>query len=229
MKLVDASFEIIDGLDDPEAIMRKIELCARNCYKSEGKIGPNSHIKLIKKLIKREHFTTLEFHDVIVRFIIDRGISHELVRHRLCSFLQESSRYCDYGDGHVCFVIPYFCDVIEPGIYDPADRDMSLPVDEAEWYNAMMVAEEYYKQLRDESIGLAPQGARDVLPNSLKTEVICKANLREWRHIFKLRCNPAAHPDMVKIMRAVRQKFCDVLPVIFLDLMDGDECESKEA
>lgn len=214
MKLVKPSIEIMSGLQSSGETYMFIELCARNCYKSEEKITCGSAETLIKKLIKRKHWTPFEFWDVTVRFICDRGISHELVRHRLCSFLQESSRYCDYGDGEVCFVIPYFCKNITPGIYtgdNPGSNDWTDV--EMEWFNAVIVAEEYYQMLRQRE--LEPQGARDVLPNSLKTEVICKANLREWMHIFKLRCNQAAHPDMVKLMLDVKAKFNEALPIIF--------------
>jgi thymidylate synthase (FAD) len=215
MKLIQPSIEVMRGLENPQDVYEFIELCGRNCYKSEEKIDEFSAVKLIEKLIKRKHWTPFEFHDVTVRFICDRGISHELVRHRLCSFLQESSRYCDYGDGHICFVIPYFCDHVKPGTYDTAFVHNHGHCDEAEteWLNAMSVAEEYYKQLRDHN--LAPQGARDVLPNSLKTEVICKANLREWMHIFKMRCSDKAHPDMAKLAKMVLKEFREALPLIF--------------
>jgi thymidylate synthase (FAD) len=215
MKLINPYVAVMKGLEEPDVIMAFLELCARNCYKSEEKINELSAAKLIEKLIKRKHWTPFEFHDVTVRFVIDRGISHELVRHRLCSFLQESSRYCDYGDGHVCFVIPYFAEHIEAGVYDSGVTRSwkGWKPEEHEWFNAMSVAEEYYKQLRDHK--LSPQGARDVLPNSLKTDVICKANLREWMHIFKLRCDDKAHPDMVKVARMVLKEFRERLPLIF--------------
>ena len=217
MKLVNASSSIMRGFDQDWSVF--LELCARNCYKSEGKITMDSDIKLIRKMIKRGHWTPFEMIDVTVRFITDRGISHELVRHRICSFLQESSRYCDYGDGHVQFIIPFFVSGIKPGIYDPAGTEIptDIPEAEVEWMNALFAAEEYYKQLRQWDI--SPQGARAVLPNSLKTEVICKANLRKWLHIFKLRCNKAAHPDMVKLMRPTLKMFAKQFYPIYEDLM----------
>jgi len=218
MKLVLPYHSIVWSPGTADTIFTLLEMCARVCYKSEGKIKDGSAAALMCKLIKRNHWTPFEFVDVIVRFVCDRGISHELVRHRMCSFLQESSRYCDYGDGHVQFIIPYFAKHIDPGTYDTCDtlHHKDWEPEEHEWFNAMAVADEYYKQLRDHN--LEPQGARDVLPNSLKTEVICKANLREWRHIFSLRCNNAAHPDMVSMMRLLLDDMSKRIPIVFDDL-----------
>jgi len=225
MILVKQSAKIMNGSAPGGIVMDWsgfLELCARNCYKSEAKIAPGTDIQLIKKLIKRGHWTVFEFWDVTVRFICDRGISHELVRHRLCSFLQESSRYCDYGTGeekdHVRFVIPFFCPNIPIGIHNDSSDRMSWDDIEHEWWNAMITAEEFYHMLRQR--GLPPQGARDVLPNSLKTEVICKANLREWRHIFSLRCNKAAHPDMVSLMLGLLRDFAERFAPVFDDLKE---------
>lgn len=208
MILVNPSIEIVEGLDNGQAVLEKIERCARVCYKSEGKIDPpKSTESLINKLIKREHWVPFEFHDVIVKFIIDRGISHELVRHRLCSFLQESSRYCNYGDSNnVTFVVPYFA------------RDHVVSNASCEWYKTMKMSENAYLQLLDN--GEPPQAARSVLPNSLKTEVIVKANLREWRHIFNLRCSPAAHPDIQYVMKLALKEFNKAIPLVFKDLYD---------
>lgn len=205
-----------------------LELCARNCYKSEGKITMDSDIKLIRKMIKRGHWTPFEMIDVTVRFITDRGILQELARHRLNSLLVESTRYCDYGDGHVQFVIPYFCKNITPGIYNPNfEHCDNWTGQEAEWINAIITAEEYYQLLRKRD--LEPQGARSVLPNSLKTEVIFKASLRQWFHIFKLRCNKAAHPDMVKLMRPTLKIFAKQFYPIYEDLMKEYFDESEES
>lgn len=221
MKLVNASSSIMRGFDQDWSVF--LEFCARNCYKSEGKITTDSDIKLIRKMIKRDHWTPFEMIDVTVRFITDRGILQELARHRLNSLLVESTRYCDYGngdgDGHVQFVIPFFVSSIKPGIYDPANTEIPVKVPEAEveWMNALFAAEEYYKQLRQWDV--SPQGARSVLPNSLKTEIIFKASLRQWHHIFKLRCNKAAHPDMVKLMKPTLKLFAEQFYPIYEDLL----------
>ena len=132
-------------------------------------------------ILKRGHESVLEHASATARFICDRGVTHEIVRHRIASYSQESTRYCDYEGGHVAFVIPPWVDV-EPGECDFSEiRDIAG----MEWFNHMLDAEQAYKTLREG--GWRPEQARSVLPNSLKTEIVMTANLREWRHFFKLR------------------------------------------
>lgn len=152
------------------------------CYKSEDKITENgeSAKDFIKKLIDRGHEAMIEHSSLSVKFIVDRGVSHELVRHRIASFAQESTRYCNYGkSGEVTFIKPFFF------------QDDSLQYDT--WYDAMQFAENSYLHLVND-LKRSPQEARSVLPNSTKTEIIVTANYREWRNFFKLRTAKAAHP-----------------------------------
>ena len=242
MKLVKPSYTILTKING-EHILADIERVARTCYKSEDKIkyaeavnGKNPHKPvfcassarlLIKKLIDNKHEAMLEFGDSItVKFICDRGISHELVRHRLASFAQESTRYCNYGnDEHMQFIIPcWYEDVKEEVIEVKWDDLNTIKLDNEEdlvtgyyiWLNAMAQAEADYVRLL--ASHWSPQQARSVLPNSLKTEINIKANIREWRHIFTLRTAKAAHPQMRELMCPLLDDFKSKIPILFDDI-----------
>jgi len=214
MILVKPSYEVLTPLDGFRGIdmLRRIEAAGRTCYKSEDKITEDSAVEFVRKVIKRGHLSVIEHESLSVRFVIDRGVSHELVRHRLCAFSQESTRYCDY-EGGIQFVIPPWADNIFPGeIIDIDEHDWAATAD-GWWAEACWAAEESYKKLR--SLGWPPQQARSVLPNSLKTEIVTTANLREWRHIFSLRCATAAHPQIREVMIPLRSQLRQLLPVVF--------------
>jgi len=200
MKVVSCNVKLISPrVIVPEDIYNLIARTARVCYQSENKVSKLSSAEFVAMLIKRGHLSPLEFIDITIKCITDRGISHELVRHRLCSFMQESTRYCNYGGKDIEFVKPV-------GIDDPSDTY-------CEWMIAMENSENFYNLLLE--LGNTPQVARSVLPNSLKTEIYIKANLREWRHIFKLRRAKAAHPDMLDLMYKAYMCFAVHLPIIF--------------
>lgn len=201
MKIIEPFYSIEAPIPfDAEAIMRRLERAARTCYKSEDKIGPGTADKLIRAILKRGHESVIEHESITVRFICDRGVTHELVRHRLCAFSQESTRYCNYGKvGEVTFIKPLFWNNV-----------FSLF---STWRNAMQHAEDAYLNLL--TIGASPQEARSVLPNSLKTEIVTTANLREWRHIFHMRCSSAAHPQMRQLMVPLQKELAGLLPIIF--------------
>lgn len=213
MILVKPSFTVLTGLT-PMAL-EFIELAGRTCYKSEDRITEDSASAFCKKIKSLGHESVIEHWAISVKFIIDRGVSHELVRHRIASFSQESTRYCNYGKkGQVTFVIPPWAN-IEPGEYqDEFQFDTELETERL-WYAAMLDSEYRYLRLLEQ--GWQPQQARSVLPNSLKTEIVVTANPREWRHIFKLRCSKAAHPQMREIMEPVRNTFQGTLPELFVD------------
>lgn len=223
MLLVKPSYEILTEIDGL-AMLRRIELAGRTCYKSEDAISDDSVLEFVRKIIKRGHLSIIEYESFSVRFVIDRGVSHELVRHRLCAFSQESIRYCDY-EGEVIFVIPPWVDM-EPGKY------LSLPVQYPEnfkadiaWFNSMLYAEVCYRAMREQN--WSPQQARSVLPNSLKTEIVVTANLREWRHIFTLRCAKAAHPQMREVICPLLEEIRGKIPVIFDDCFEEESAVSK--
>jgi thymidylate synthase (FAD) len=178
-----------------------IELAARTCYKSQDKITETSGKVMIKSLLNREHLAMIEFADATVRFITDRGVTHELVRHRLCSFAQESTRYVNYNRKEMQFICPV-------DFYD----SWSVAQQHV-WTQACEQAQQHYKFLIDS--GLKPQDARAVLPNCIKTEIVVKANFREWLHIFKLRTSKQAHPQIRSLMLDCQQQFAQHCPTVF--------------
>ena len=226
MKLVKASFEILaimglyDGEDDEGCFMYRnnslllIEEAGRTCYKSEDNIAPGSAEKFVQKLINLGHESVLEHSAMTVKFICDRGVSHELVRHRLASFSQESTRYCNYKGG-VSFIIPSWVD-IEEGEYPSKDSYPTSELTSQEWYDTMIYLDKSYNFLIRK--GWSPQQARSVLPNSLKTELVMTTNFREWRHIFKLRCSKSTHPQMRELMIPLLSKCKELIPVVFDDI-----------
>lgn len=198
---------------------KQIEKAARTCYKSENKITKDSYKELIAKLISSGHEAMLEFGpSITVKFVCDRGVSHELVRHRLCDFAQESTRYCNYSkdkfDNQITFIIPSWLDIEEQDII--IDPSVSPENPKQIWMYAMSMAEEWYNELIKE--GWQPQQARAVLPNSLKTEIVVKANIREWRHILKLRTSIRAHPQMRELMIPLLHDFKQLMPELFSDI-----------
>lgn len=205
MKIIQSSVEILTPIDG-EQILKHIEQCGRVCYKSEDKITEDSAEKFIANIIKREHEAVLEHYNITVKFVCDRGVSHEIVRHRMASYCQESTRYCNYSkDGFGNEIT-----VIEPCYLD--DRGLGIFKYNL-WKNACLEAEKNYFALLN--AGCTPQEARAVLPNSLKTEVVMTANLREWRHFFKLRCDKAAHPQMREVANMLLSKFKNEIPIVF--------------
>lgn len=203
MRIVDPSFEILDMKDGSELI-KFIERIGRTCYKSEDKITFDSAVGFVQRLIKNGHHSVLEHAHATVRIVCDRGVTHELVRHRLASFSQESTRYVRYGDEReLTFIRPFWLEI--------TDVEYQL------WEYGMKECEYAYNKLLKQ--GQTPQQARSVLPNSLKTEIVVTANMREWRHIFKLRCDKAAHPQMRQIMIPILKEFDARCPVLFDDIV----------
>jgi len=205
MKIVKPYAEVIGNVDG-SVILKHIELCGRVCYKSEDKITDGSAEKFVAGIIKRGHEAVLEHACITARFVCDRGVSHEIVRHRLAAYCQESTRYCNYskeGFGSEILVI----------------RPLYLKEGTESWFHwerACKDAEKRYFRLLDE--GCSPQEARAVLPNSLKTEVMMTANLREWRHFFRLRTAPAAHPQMREVVIPLLRQMQELVPVVFDDI-----------
>ena len=204
MKIISPSVEILTPLDGA-AVLRHIEQCGRVCYKSEGKTTESSAPAFVANIIKRGHEAVLEHFDITVKFICDRGVSHEIVRHRLASYCQESTRYCNYAKDDFGKEIT----VIKPCFMEPGTASWDF------WKDACEVAESSYFDLLE--FGCTPQEARSVLPNSLKTEVVMTANLREWRHFFKLRTAPAAHPQMREVAKMLLKQMREMVPVVFDD------------
>lgn len=205
MKIIEPSVELINA-PSYETLMATIEAAGRTCYKSEDKITEGSAEKFIRGIIKRGHEAVIEHGSLSVRFICDRGVSHEIVRHRIAAYCQESTRYCNYANdqfnGEITVIKPIFF-----GEDTPVYRI---------WKRCCETAEIAYFDLLNE--GCSPQEARSVLPNSLKTEVVMTADIREWRHFIKMRNSPAAHPQMREVAGMLAVLFKDNYPVFFEDI-----------
>lgn len=191
---------LIESNVNGEQILKDLERYGRTCYKSEDKITLDSSKKFIENIMKRGHETVIEHYIITVRIICDRGVTHEIVRHRLASYSQESTRFCKYYSRGMAFIEPFFFSGEKYEI----------------WLQAMKSCERGYNSLIE--LGATPQEARSVLPNSLKTEIVMTCNLREWRHFFKLRCSEKAHPQMREIAVPLLREFQKRIPIIFDDL-----------
>lgn len=206
MKLIESSYEILDPITGKE--LKKIERIARVCYKSEDHITDDdqSALKLIRNLILKGHEAMLEHSSLSVLFVCDRAISHELVRHRLCSFAQESQRYCNYSKdkfgAEITFIRPWWLEETDEGY--------------SEFATSCTEAEDKYFELLAKA--WRPEQARGVLPNSTKTEIVMTTNYREWRHILKLRTDLAAHVDMRHLMNGLLRELQMRIPIVFDDI-----------
>ena len=209
MKIINASTEILTPITGDE--LRQIEYAGRTCYKSEDKITDDTAKKFVENLIKRGHEAMLEHSSLSVKFICDRGVSHELVRHRLASFAQESTRYCNYSQDKFGKELIF----IKPKFFKEGTDSYKY------WENAMADAEICYFSMLD--FGCTPQEARSVLPNSIKTEVVMTANYREWRHFFWLRAarkTGPAHPQMEELTVPLLYEVSGLIPVVFDDIVE---------
>ncbi|KPU45650.1 thymidylate synthase ThyX [Oxobacter pfennigii] len=196
----------INGIE----ILKHIEKIGRVCYKSEDSITADSAARFVKNIIKSGHESVIEHYSISVRIICDRGVTHEIVRHRIASYSQESTRYCNYSrdkfDNQITYIKPNFwCSENE------GDKEkMKL------WEETLSVIEKNYMKLVD--LGATPQEARSILPNSLKTELVMTMNLREWRHFLRLRASKASHPQMREVAFLILNEFKGKIPVIFDDI-----------
>ena len=241
MKIVQPTFEIIDHNN----LLRNIELGGRVCYKSEGAMGEGSDERLIEKLKSLKHESVFEHGVITVKFLTDRGVTHELVRHRLAAFSQESTRYCNYSkdkfDNEITVVDPFFFDPMEDQQFVAVPRVSfcdegkfggqrnaviqlgnevmmnSLDV----WMISCLMSEWAYSTLTAQ-FKRSAQEARSVLPNSLKTEIQVTANVREWRHILRLRTSRDAHPQIRQIMVPLGWKLAVLWPILFGDFADTE-------
>lgn len=211
MRIIKPGVEIMTPTD---GILQHLERCGRVCYKSEDKIADGTAEKFIAGIIKRGHEAVLEHASVTVKFTCDRGVSHEIVRHRMASFCQSSTRYCNYSSEKFGSEIT----VIEPLFLERGTDGWAI------WENACLESEEAYFSLLYS--GRTPQEARSVLPNSLMTELVMTANIREWRHFLRLRCDKAAHPQMREVTLMLLDKLQKAVPVCFDDI--AAECRGKE-
>ncbi len=210
MRIIEPSHEFLEDFDGL-AMVKNIERMGRICYKSEGNISDTSYRKFLQNLLARGHESVIEHGKVSVLVICDRGVSHEIVRHRIASYSQESTRYCNYSQdkfgNELTFIRPCFWTEDSPAF--------------GIWKASMEAAERDYFRLLE--LGAQPQEARSILPNSLKTEIVVTMNLREWRHFFRLRTAPAAHPQMRQTASALLRDFRRRIPVVFDDIPAHDD------
>ena len=184
---------------DPMDLLQDIERIGRVCYKSEHRITNSSAAPFVRNIIARGHESVLEHISITVRFVTDRAIANELVRHRIAAYSQESTRYCNYKD-KIEFIYPW----------NVSDKQLQLIME------ACACAATTYQALIAD--GATPEVARDVLPLCTKTELIATYNLREWRHVLRLRTDKAAHPKMRELMQTLLQFFQGLVPIIFDDI-----------
>ena len=208
MKVIQQSYEILTDLSDPIKILKDIERAGRVCYKSENNITDDSCIKFCKMLCERGHEAMIEHSQLSVKFIVNRAIANEIVRHRLFSFAQESTRYINYSKDK-------FGNEIK--VIEQEDLLPSISTQYQLWYNSCKNAEDAYMALLYENV--KPEIARDVLPLSTATEIVVTGNIREWRHFFKLRCDTKAHPQIRSISRKLLDELKSKIPVLFDDIV----------
>lgn len=206
MRIVEPSVELLHATPNAEQI---IERAGRVCWKSEDKITDDSHVAFIRMLMEpgRKHESVLEHASAGFSVVCDRGISHEIVRHRICSYSQASTRYCNYGKGKFGGEIS----VIKPSEIVKGEYP-GTPEFNAWWHSCQTAENEYLKML---AAGAKPQNARSVLPTCLATEIVWTANLREWRHILTLRGAPSAHPDIRVIISMIKPHLLRIAPTVF--------------
>lgn len=215
MKIIKPYYEILSPISNGGIKeLQHIEKIGRVCYKSEDRITEDgeSAKKFVKMLISNGHEAMIEHSSLSVKFVVDRGVSHELVRHRIASFAQESTRYCNYSKDKFGNEIT----VILPCFFDTGMGILSNSLVYQEWKSSCEWAEEHYFNLL--KMGATPQQARTVLPNSLKTEITITANYREWRNFFKLRTAEASHPQMREVAIPLLKELKTLIPIIFDDI-----------
>lgn len=206
VKIVEQSFEIMTPIDG-KAILKHLELCARNCYKSEGSISEDSAERMIKKLIELKHEAMIEHFNISVKFTTDLSFYKDITRHRMASYAIESTRYCMYAKDKFGS---------ELTVIEPCNIEKGTP-EYAEWLRCMEDIERAYLAMA--KLGCKPDQCRMLLPHSVKADMIMTANLREWRHVFKLRADKAAHPGIQVLMKALLKEFSQQIPVVFDDLL----------
>ena len=205
MRVIEPQVEILDEIDSDE-ILRKIERAGRVCYKSEDRITADSARVFIRNILKSGHESVIEHEKISVRIVCDRGVTHEIVRHRIASYSQESTRYCNYSKDKFGNELTF----IKPCFWEKGSLEYQ------KWEQAMQMIEDTYNEMI--AMGAKPQEARSILPNSLKTELIVTMDLREWRHFFRLRTAERAHPQMREVVGMLLEEMKRKIDVLFDDL-----------
>lgn len=205
MRIIAPSVRLEEPIDGGR-VLQNLEKAGRTCYKSEHKISTKSAVGFLQNLMASGHESVIEHASITLRIVCDRGVSHEIVRHRLGSYCQESTRFCNYSRDQFANEITCIC----PCFWSKGSKPMQI------WEQAMCEAEKAYFALLVDKV--SAQEARSVLPTSLKTEIVVTYNLREWRHFLKLRTSEKAHPQIREIAVAILQIMKDHLPILFDDI-----------
>lgn len=206
MRIINPGFKFVYE-PNAEQMLDTIEKAYRICYQSEPKGNRDS---FITNKIKIGHESPLEHTNISVVIETNRGVTHEIVRHRIASFSQSSTRYCNYSKDKFGNELTF----IRPCFWTDDSEEYAV------WKQAMEEIEKTYVKLI--SLGAKPEEARSILPNSLKTEIVCTMNLREWRHFFRLRTAERAHPQIREISVALLDELKKRIPVIFDDINTSD-------
>lgn len=210
VRIVEPSYEVWTPLDG-DYILKFIEKCARNCYKSEGAIEQGSAQRMVRKLIDLGHTAMLEHYNITVKITCDLGVYKDITRHRHVSYAIESTRYCNYYKDKFGSELT----IVRPFHIEPESEMYNA------WYKGVCEIEKQYMEMC--KLGAKADQARMLLPHSVKADVVMTANIREWRHIFNLRTAPAAHPSVQQIMKQVLAEFRKNIPVLFDDVGYLDE------
>lgn len=209
---------ILESDVDGKKILQSIERYGRVCYKSEDRITEDSSDKFIANIIQRGHESVLEHASITMRVICDRGVSHEIVRHRIASYSQESTRYCNYSNAKFGNELTF----IEPCFFSKPDDAAKRKA----WEDTLAEIEKQYFRLLE--LGATPQESRSILPNSLKTEIVMTMNLREWRHFIRLRTDLGAHPQMREVALEIYRILRELVPVVFSDIVIPEQIGNQE-
>ena len=211
------TYQILTPIDS-EHILKLIEEVGRTCYKSEDRITDDSCVNFVSGIVKRGHEAVIEHFNITVKLTVDRGVTHEIVRHRIASYAQESTRYCNYAQdkfgGEVTYIDLKGGMELDPKV-SALDAETASEI-YREWVDACLDAERHYFKMLE--LGASPQIARSVLNNSTKSEICITMNMREWRHFFKLRTATAAHPQMREAVIPLLDEFKKTIPVLFDDI-----------
>lgn len=223
-KIIKPKFQILSRLNERN-ILRHLERCGRICYKSEDKITDDSCYKFIKMLLSKGHESVIEHYSFTVKFVCSRSLSHQLVRHRLCSFSEQSQRYCNFETKvEMGIILPYWLDDNDKRRIKNKSFSSTLQIPNnislkcQHWLDSVIESIVSYGILIRNNSEMTPQQVRSILPNAAKTEIVCTTNLRQWRHILKLRTSKGADPEIKELMIPLLNKLKEKLPTIFGDI-----------
>ena len=211
MKIVKPYAKILslENLYDGIVLLRSCETAARVSHRSEERMTLDSWDKFLRFVVMTKgDFSVIEHRSVTVEAVVDRGITHEIVRHRIGSYTQESTRFCNYNkSGEIKIICPF-----------TSDGNTLIPGYHA-WGDAMRSAENFYLSMIDQ--GCSPQIARSVLPNSLASKIWITFNLRQWRLFFLMRTSIETHPQMLDVMVPLLDEFKQKVPIFYEDIISG--------